>query len=83
MPDLTNLTHEECDFLFEVLKREENRCQLPVGVAPEGATSTDKDRRQKMLKDLLWRLQVVCSSPSEFDKAIDRELIAERLAGYC
>ena len=83
MSDLTNLTYEECEFLFDVLKREENRWRLPVSDATGGNASADKNQQQKMLKDLIWRLQVICSSTSEFDRALNRELITERLAGYC
>ena len=83
MPDLTNLTDEECVFLLEVLKQEESRQRLPGSDATGGNVSANKDRQQKMLKDLLWRLQVVCSSKSEADKAFDKELAAQRLGGYC
>ena len=83
MPNLTDLTDEECIFLFEVLKQEENRQRLPGVDATGGNAPADKNRQQKMLKDLLWRLHVVCTSPSEFDKALDKELAAQRLGRSC
>lgn len=78
MPTLANLTDEECSFVFEVLKREESLGQLPLG----DDMSANQDMRRTILKDLLWRLQVVRSSRNTGDEEANDALVAEGLAGY-
>ena len=82
MPTLANLTDEECNFVFEVLKREESRGQLPLGERRGDDMSADQDMRRTILKDLLWRLQVVRSSRNRGDEEANDALVAEGLAGY-
>lgn len=79
MPDLTNLTNEECNLLFDMLKQEESRCRLPTGAY---AIGTDRNERRRALTDLLWRLQIVCPSRSASEEELDREEVTERLGGY-
>ncbi len=83
MPNLTNLTDEACDFLFELLKREENHWQSPAGGRAGDNDSADQETRERILKDLLWRLEVVRSSKTASDKEFENLLLEERLAGYC
>ena len=82
MPDLTNLTHEECLFLVELLEREEGCSRLPAGNAARRTASVDGNRRWEVLQHLLRRLQHVCSPPSKFHEAFEKGLAAERLGGY-
>jgi hypothetical protein len=83
MPNLTDLTDQECIFLLEVLKREEKRQPLQAVGRLDKDVSDEQDVQQKALKDLLWRLQAVCMSRTELEEEVNREVVAERLAGYC
>jgi len=82
MPDLTNLTHEECLFLVELLEREEGLGRLPARNAAKHGASVDENRRLDVLRHLLRRLKHVCSTPSKFHEDSKKVLAAEKLGGY-
>lgn len=82
MPDLVNLTEEECDFLLEMLKREESRWQSSADDRLGNEVSTDRQTRERILKDLRWRLQVACSPSAASEKEFKKEVLTEGLAGY-
>lgn len=82
MPDLANLTVEECNFLLKLLKREESRWQSSADDRLGDEVSTDRETRERTLKDLRWRLQVACSPSAASDEELEKEVLTEGLAGY-
>lgn len=80
MANLMNMTDEECAELIEVLEKEQSQLQSGVGRSPAGSEGPSNDRRQEMIKRLLWKARAAASRPHSFDPS---ELIEYRLGGYC
>lgn len=79
MADLTNLSEEECALLIELLEDARHGAKRAAGPPQSPGRLKDKSRRQEVLGRLLWHVRVVCHKPS----MLDRDLITERLGGYC
>lgn len=80
MANLMNMTDEECAELIEVLEKEQSQLQSGVGLSSAGSQGPSNDRRQEMIKRLLWKARAAASRPHSFDPV---ELIEYRLGGYC
>ena len=57
MANLMNMTDEECAELIEVLEKEQSQLQSGVGRSSAGSEGPSNDRRQEMIKRLLWEGQ--------------------------
>ena len=79
MADLTNLTADECDLLIDVLEREQNELLSGTAGARGWNRLKEKPRREEAVRQLLWRLQPLCSRPGSLG---DAESIAQKLSGY-
>ncbi len=82
MSSLTDLTVEECTVLLALLKTEAARRELAASSGGAGNACAGADEQQEILENLLWRLQIVCSSRAQSDEAL-RQFAVDTEGVYC
>lgn len=82
MSGLTDLTLEECAVLLALLKQESARRESLASSSGAGDASAGANEQQEILENLLWRLQIVCSSRAQSDEEL-RQFAVDTEGVYC